>query len=101
MCGEIRKFSYLCVGDMAASMCHQGFLEIIEARYALFKHCILIVSMKKTSLFFLLLGAIVVSVVSLIKGSNNFSMVDTIKNILKFETMQKEYRYRRKKLKIM
>ena len=41
---------------MAASMCHQGFLEIIEARYALFKHCILIVSMKKTSLFFLLLG---------------------------------------------
>lgn len=41
----------------------------------------------------IVIGAIVVSVVSLIKGNNNFSMVDTIKNILKFETMQKEYRY--------
>lgn len=49
----------------------------------------------------IVIGAIVVSVVSLIKGNNNFSMIDTIKNILKFETMQKEYRYRRKKLKIM
>lgn len=44
----------------------------------------------------IVIGAIVVSVVSLIKGNNNFSMVDTIKNILKFETMQKEYRYIRK-----
>ena len=42
----------------------------------------------------IVIGAIVVSVVALIKGSNNFSMVDTIKNILKFETMQKEYRYK-------
>lgn len=46
----------------------------------------------------IVIGAIVVSVVSLIKGNNNFSMVDTIKNILKFETMQKEYRYERKKV---
>ena len=44
----------------------------------------------------IVIGAIVVSVVALIKGNNNFSMVDTIKNILKFETMQKEYRYTRK-----
>lgn len=43
----------------------------------------------------LVIGAIVVSVVSLIKGNNNFSMVDTIKNIIKFETMQKDYRYER------
>ena len=42
----------------------------------------------------IVIGAIVVSVISLIKGNNNFSMVDTIKNIIKFETMQKEYRYR-------
>lgn len=42
----------------------------------------------------IVIGAIVVSVVSLIKGNNNFSMVDTIKNIIKFETMQKEYRYK-------
>lgn len=41
----------------------------------------------------IVIGAIVVSVVSLIKGNNNFSMVDTIKNIIKFETMQKEYKY--------
>ena len=46
----------------------------------------------------IVIGAIVVSVVSLIKGNNNFSMVDTIKNIIKFETMQKEYRYTIKKV---
>lgn len=44
----------------------------------------------------IVIGAIVVSVISLIKGNNNFSMVDTIKNIIKFETMQKEYRYKSK-----
>lgn len=43
----------------------------------------------------LVIGAIVVSVVALIKGNNNFSMVDTLKNIIKFETMQKDYRYER------
>lgn len=43
----------------------------------------------------IVIGAITVSVISLIKGNNNFSMVDTIKNITKFETMQKEYRYER------
>lgn len=43
----------------------------------------------------LVIGAIVVSVVALIKNNNNFSMVDTLKNIIKFETMQKDYRYER------
>lgn len=43
----------------------------------------------------LVIGAIVVAVVSLIKGNNNFSMVDIIKNILKYELMQKDYRYER------
>ncbi len=43
----------------------------------------------------LVIGAIVISVVALIKGNNNFSMVDTLKNITKFETMQKDYRYER------
>ena len=43
----------------------------------------------------MVIGSIVVSVVALIKGNNNFSMVDTIKNIVKFETSQKEYRYKR------
>ena len=43
----------------------------------------------------IVIGAIVVSAISLIKGNNNFSMVDTIKNIIKCETMQKEYRYER------
>lgn len=44
---------------------------------------------------FLVLGVIVVTVISLIKGQNNFSMVDSIKNIIKFDIMQKEYRYKR------
>ena len=41
------------------------------------------------------IGAIVISVISLIKGNNNFSMVDTIKNIIKFRIMQKNYKYER------
>lgn len=43
----------------------------------------------------IIIGAIIVSVVALIKGNNNFSMVDIIKNIIKFEISQKEYRYER------
>lgn len=42
----------------------------------------------------IVIGAIVISVISLIKGNNNFSMVDTIKNIVKFKIMQKDYRYK-------
>lgn len=41
----------------------------------------------------LVIGAISISVIALIKGSNNFSMIDMIKNIVKYEFMQKEYRY--------
>ena len=44
----------------------------------------------------MVIGAIAVSVISLIKGNNNFSMVDTIKNIVKYELMQKEYKFERK-----
>ena len=43
----------------------------------------------------IVIGAISISVIALIKGSNNFSMLDMIKNIVKFEFMQKEYRYER------
>lgn len=43
----------------------------------------------------IVIGAIVVSVVSLIKGNNNFSMIDIIKNYVKFELMQKDYKYTR------
>lgn len=43
----------------------------------------------------IVIGAIVIAVISLIKGNNNFSMVDTIKNIVKFRVMQKDYRYER------
>lgn len=41
----------------------------------------------------LVIGAIVLAVISLIKGQNNFSMVDSIKNLIKFWLMQKEYKY--------
>lgn len=44
----------------------------------------------------LIIGAIAISVISLIKGNNNFSMVDIIKNYLKFKFMQKDYKYERK-----
>lgn len=44
---------------------------------------------------FIVLGAIIISVIALIKGRNNFSMVDTLKNVIKFNLMQKEYKYTR------
>lgn len=43
----------------------------------------------------IVIGTIVVSVIALIKNNNNFSMADTIKNIIKYSLMQKEYRYER------
>lgn len=43
----------------------------------------------------LVIGAMVISVIALIKGNNNFSMLDIIKNIVRFEFMQKEYKYKR------
>lgn len=43
----------------------------------------------------IVIGAITVSVIALIKGNNNFSMVDVIKNYAKFEFMQKDYKYKR------
>jgi len=43
----------------------------------------------------IVIGTIAISVVALIKSNNNFSMVDIIKNIIKFELMQKEYKYER------
>lgn len=46
---------------------------------------------------FFVLGAIIVSVIVLIKVQNNFSMLDSIKNVIKFNLMQKEYRYRKNK----
>lgn len=44
---------------------------------------------------FFVIGAIVVSVIALIKGQNNFSMLDSIKNVIKFSLIQKEYKYMR------
>lgn len=44
---------------------------------------------------FFVLGVIVISVIVLIKGQNNFSMLDSIKNIIKFYLMQREYKYTR------
>ena len=44
---------------------------------------------------FFVLGAITVSVIFLIKGQNNFSMLDTLKNIVKYNLIQSEYKYTR------
>lgn len=45
----------------------------------------------------LVIGSVIISTISLVKGNNNFSMVDTINNIVKYELMQKEYRYKSNK----
>ena len=43
----------------------------------------------------IVIGTIVVAVISLIKVNNNFSMVDIIKNIVKYQIMQKDFKYER------
>lgn len=37
----------------------------------------------------------IITVFILIKGNNNFSMADIIKNIIKYKCMQKQYHYER------
>ena len=68
---------------------------IVGAVFAVIAYIIYLFSHQTLISTFIVLGAIVVSVIALIKGQNNFSMVDTIKNIIKFNLMQKEYRYTR------
>lgn len=41
------------------------------------------------------IGSVVIAVVFLTKNRNNFSMADSIKNIIKYELMQKRYEYER------
>lgn len=44
---------------------------------------------------FFVIGSVVIAVVFLTKNRNNFSMADNIKNIMKYELMQKRYKYER------
>ena len=44
---------------------------------------------------FFVIGSITMSVVFLVKGHNNFSMLDSVINIIKFILIQKEYRFER------
>lgn len=44
---------------------------------------------------FFVIGSVVIAVVFLTKNRNNFSMADNIKNIVKYELMQKRYKYER------
>ena len=56
---------------------------IIAYVFYLFTHQTIIATL-------IVIGAISISVIALIKGGNIFSMLDMIKNIVKFEFMQKE-----------
>lgn len=51
----------------------------------------------KVTLFstFFVIGSVVVAVVFFTKNRNNFSMADGITNIVKYELMQKRYKYER------
>ncbi len=44
---------------------------------------------------FFVIGSVVITVVFVTKNRNNFSMADNIKNIVKYELMQKRYKYER------
>ncbi len=51
----------------------------------------------KTTLIatFFVIGSVVITVVFVTKNRNGFSMLDSIKNILMYELMQKGYKYER------
>ncbi len=51
----------------------------------------------KTTLIatFIIIGSTIISVVFLTKNRSGFSMLDNILNIIKYELMQKEYKYER------
>lgn len=44
---------------------------------------------------FFVIGSVVIAVVFFTKNRNNFSMADGIKNLIKYELMQKRYKYER------
>lgn len=44
---------------------------------------------------FIVIGSTVLAVVFLTKNRSGFSMLDNIKNIIKYELMQREYKYER------
>lgn len=44
---------------------------------------------------FIVIGSTIIAVVFLTKNRSGFSMVDNIKNIVKYELMQKGYKYER------
>lgn len=48
----------------------------------------------------LVIGSVVIAVVFLTKNRNNFSMADNMMNIIKYELMQKRYKYERDNFKI-
>ena len=45
---------------------------------------------------FFVIGCVVMAVVFFTKNRNNFSMADSIKNLVKYELMQKGYKYERR-----
>ena len=44
---------------------------------------------------FFTIGSVVIAVVFFTKNRSNFSIADNIKNIIKYELMQKRYKYKR------
>ena len=77
-----------------------GMTELIKSIIVLGLSSIIayfIYRIKKTTLLatFLVIGSTAISVVFLTKNRSGFSLMDNIKNIMKYELMQKEYEYER------
>ncbi len=77
-----------------------GMTELIKSIIVLGLSSIIayfIYRITKTTLLatFFVIGSTVISVVFLTKNRSGFSLMDNIKNIMKYELMQKEYKYER------
>ena len=66
---------------------------IVGAVASAISYCIYLFTHQTLFSTFLVLGVLIVTVIALIKGQNNFSMLDSIKNIIKYSLMQREYKY--------
>lgn len=79
-----------------------GMAELIKSIIALAISSIIaycIYKITKTTLLatFLVIGSTAISVVFVTKNRSGFSLMDNIKNIVKYELMQKGYKYERGK----
>ena len=72
-----------------------GMAELIKSISSIIAYCIYKITKTTLLATFLVIGSTAISVVFVTKNRSGFSLMDNIKNIVKYELMQKGYKYER------